>query len=171
MVYSSYHSYTNTYIQAVISCLSDHKVSENMAKIQESQLLRALEYFNLPDSMWPTGLYVRHTHGRTCDKLANQLMNTIKADFVKMAREEKCHAATIRRSYKLVYSDVSEETYLKDSVCSKGEKNLLMSSTLKSHLSELAVAECLGITLREEVSGLRVGRICQHTIIEVSVIV
>ena len=113
-----------------------------MASIQESQLLKALEYFNLPDSMWPTELYVRHTHGRTCEKLANQLMITIKADLVKMAQQERCHAATIISSYRLVYSDRSREMHLTASVCSKGERELLISSTLKSHLSKLAAAEC-----------------------------
>ena len=148
------------YVQAVITCLSDHKLVafENMAKIEESELLKAhspqLEYFNLPDSMWPTGLYVRHTHGRTCDKLARQLMITIKADFVKMAQQEKCHAATMRTSYRLVYSDISREMYLKDSACAKGERAVLISSTLRSHLSELAKAECLGITLQEETTGM-----------------
>ena len=69
-------------LQAVISCLSDYKAHEAIAKIEEGQLVQALEYFNLPDSMWPTGLYVRHTHGKACDKLANQLMITIKADLM-----------------------------------------------------------------------------------------
>ena len=76
--------FTNTHIQlqAVISCLSDDKTHEAIAKIEEGQLVQALEYFNLPDSMWPTGLYVRHTHRKACDKLANQLMITIKANLM-----------------------------------------------------------------------------------------
>ena len=148
-MYSSYYP-TNTYVQAVISCLSDHKASENMAKIQESQLLKALEYFNLPDSMWPTGLYVRHTHGRACDKLANQLMITIKADFMKMAQQDRCHAATISRGYRLVCGDGCQDMYLTDSECSNGEKEASISSTLKSRLGELAAAECLGISFSDK---------------------
>ncbi|KAL0032692.1 hypothetical protein WJX79_003698 [Trebouxia sp. C0005] len=40
-------------LQAVIGCFSRHKAPGDMAKVQESQLLQALEYFNIPGSMWP----------------------------------------------------------------------------------------------------------------------
>lgn len=75
----------HTCAQAVIGRLSGHK---DMANIQESQQLQALEYFNLPEPMWPLGLYIKHTHGVKCDKVAKQLMTTIKADFLKMAKED-----------------------------------------------------------------------------------
>ena len=152
MLHSSYYSYTNTYIQAVISCLSDHKASEHMAKIQESQLLKALEYFNLPDSMYPTKIYVRHTHGRTCDKLANQMMITIKAAFVKMAQRERDHmtAATYSRSYKLVYNTDSQDMYLQVAdIYNIKETSILINNTLKSHLRALAAAECLAIAFED----------------------
>lgn len=96
LMYSSYNPWTNPYIRAVISCLSRHKAS-NMAKIQESQLRQALEYFNLPESIWPTGLHVRHTHGKACDKLADDLTITIKDEFTRMAQQDRCDEATISR--------------------------------------------------------------------------
>ncbi|KAA6420871.1 MAG: hypothetical protein FRX49_09260 [Trebouxia sp. A1-2] len=68
-----------------------------MAKIQESQLRQALEYFNLPESIWPTGLHVRHTHGKACDKLADDLTITIKDEFTRMAQQDRCDEATISR--------------------------------------------------------------------------
>lgn len=98
--------------QAVISCLSDQKVYETLVKIEEGYLIQALEYFDLPDSMWPTGLYVKHTHGKACDKLANQLMITIKADMMKKAQQDRCHAAVMSVGYTLVYSDGCQDIHL-----------------------------------------------------------
>ncbi len=133
------------HIHAVISCLSDRKVYETLAKIEEGQLIQALEYFNLSDSMWPTGLHVKHTHGKACDKLANQLMITIKADMMKKAQQDRCHAAVISIGYRLVYSDGCQAIHFANSEPSDGEGEASISNALQSRLIKLAAAESLEI--------------------------
>ena len=129
------HRHLHTCTQAVISCLSGLK---DVAKIQESLLLQALEYFNLPESMWPLGLYIRHTHMMKCDKVAKQLMTTIKADFSKMAKQDTwCAAAFTKRYY--VYEN-EHGLYLD---APRGAASSSISEPLKCRLRDLAAAECL----------------------------
>ena len=85
--------------QAVIGCFSVHKARGSMANIQEGQLLQALEYFNLPEFMWPLGLYIRHTHCLKRDEVAKQWMTTIKADSSKMAEQNTHFAVTFTKRY------------------------------------------------------------------------
>ncbi len=133
---------TLTCTQAVIGCLSGHKARENMANIQESQLLQALEYFNLPESMWPLGLYIRHTHELECDKVAKQMMTIIKADFSKMARQDTRCAASFIKNYS-VYD--SEHGLCLDAPCHVDNGLSSISEPLKCRLKDLAAAECLAI--------------------------
>jgi hypothetical protein len=130
----------HTCIQAVISCFSGDKAHGNMAKIQESQLLQALEYFNLPESMWPLGLYIKHTYELQCNMAAKRFMTTIKADFTLMARQETLEAAAFTKCYCMcdsehgLYLDVSHR---------KGNGLSNIVEPLKSRLRDLAAAECM----------------------------
>ena len=136
---------TYTCTQVVIGCLSGHNVRESMAGIQENQLLQALEYFNLPESMWPLGLHLRHSHCLKCDKVAKQLMTTIKTDFSKMVEQDTKYAAAFTKRYG-VYDDeqglhleaINARKRGLSSYCSTSEP-------LQWRLRDLAAAECLAI--------------------------
>ncbi len=115
-----------------------------MARIQESQLLQALEYFNLPESMWPLGLYIKHTHELKCDKVAKQMMITIKTDFSQMAKQDSRCAAAFTKCYYVyenehgLYLDAPGPCHVDGGLSS-------ISETLKCRLRDLAAAECLAI--------------------------
>ena len=84
-------------------CFSGRAVTYLKQK-QVRQLGQALDYFNLPKSMWPAGLLFRHAQGRRLDSMASKIMATIKADFVKLAEgEQEGYVATIvgKQSYQL----------------------------------------------------------------------
>ena len=133
----------HTCTQAVISCFSGDKARGNMVKIQESQLLQALEYFNLPESMWPLGLYIRHTHELHCNQVAKHMMTTDKADFSKMAKQDSERAA-FTKSYSVYNSQ--HGLYLKAlGPCSASCGLSSISEPLKCRLRDLAAAECLAI--------------------------
>ena len=133
---------TRTCTQAVIGCLSGHNVRESMAKIQEDQLLQALEYFNLPESMWPLGLRLRHSHCLKCDLVAKQLMTIIKTDFSKMVEQDANCAAAFTKRYGVYDGEqglhLEAKKMGKNSYCS-------ISEPLKWRLRDLAAAECLAI--------------------------
>ena len=136
---------TDTCTQAVICCLSGHNVRESMAGIQENQLLQALEYFNLPESMWPLGLHLRHSHCLKCDKVAKQFMTTIKTDFSKMVEQDTKYAAAFTKRYG-VY-DGEQGLHLEAINAGKRGLSSYCSTRepLEWRLRDLAAAECLAI--------------------------
>lgn len=149
----------------MIGCLSGHNVREGMAKIQGNQLLQALDYFNLPESMWPLGLYLRHSHCLKGDKVAKQLMTTIKTDFSKMVEQDTNYAAAFTKRYG-VY-DGRQGLHLEAINAGKrGLSNCSISEPLEWRLRDLAAAECLAIEF-ESCSGVN-GQVYSQTSVSLS---
>lgn len=132
----------HTCAQAVIGCFSGQNAHENIAKIQKSQWLQALEYFNLPKSMWPLGLCITQTQRLKCDKVAKRMMDTIKADFSRMAKQDTLCAATFTQCYS-VYK--SEQGMYLTAESRPDARVRSISEPLRCRLRDLAAAQCLAI--------------------------
>ena len=70
-------------VQAVADCMSGNKLTESMQLLKPSQLQRALEYFNLPECMWPVGLLIPAILTTKCEVLARAMMNIITTDLIR----------------------------------------------------------------------------------------
>ena len=129
------------FLQVVMACISGDKCKESMGKVTDQQLRQALEYFNLPDCMWPTGLYIIHTQETKCDKVANQLMASIKADMRQLVAEDRSCASNFSKNYRLY--DGRHDLSLQW----RGESaHIEFSQALKGRLKVLAAAERLGLS-------------------------
>ena len=110
-----------------------------MGKISGHQLSQALEYVNLPECMWPTGMYIIHTLTVKYDKVAKQIMATVKDDMKKLVANDTDYAAIFTKTYHLHDGPhgLSLEQY---PYASKK-----ISKALESRLTDLAAAECLDV--------------------------
>lgn len=86
-----------TILQAVAGCYS--KSGSKYGCVSPSDMIQALEYFNLPDDMWPCGLLLQHRVTARYDMWAADIMRVVNADLLKHAN---C----------LTTSDTSYEYYL-----------------------------------------------------------
>lgn len=121
-----------------MACISGSKRKESVGKVTDHQLRQALEYFNLPECMWPTGLYIIHTQEIKCDKVANELMATIKAAMKKLVGNERHCASTLTVCYTLNNGEhgLSLKRFAQST-------QIQFSPALKSRLTALAATECL----------------------------
>lgn len=73
------------YIQVVADCFL--KSGQKPGPVAPGEVLKALDYFNIPENLWPEGLIAVAAVGTKYDCIANQLMNTIKSDIVALAKD------------------------------------------------------------------------------------
>ena len=62
------------------------KSGQKHEPVPPGDVLKALEYFNIPEALWPEGLIAMAAIGPKYDLIANQLMNTIKSQIVAIAK-------------------------------------------------------------------------------------
>ena len=123
---------------------------ENLKQKEVWQLAQALDYFNLPKSMWPAGLLVRHVQGRQLDSLASNFMATIKADFVELAEREQeddraCWRCTIiSREYQLFNDKPPAGIHLRSGGYDR--KGISFDQPLRDRLTALAAREFLKVS-------------------------
>lgn len=110
-----------------------------MGKVSGHQLSQALEYFNLPECMWPTGMYIIRTLTVKYDKVAKPLMATIKDDMKRLVANDTDYAGIFTKKYYLQDGPhgLSLEQY--------PYANIKISKALERRLTDLAAAECLDI--------------------------
>ncbi|KAL0041188.1 hypothetical protein WJX77_007987 [Trebouxia sp. C0004] len=117
-----------------------------MAEVQESQLLQALEYFNLPESLWPLGLYIRRIQELKCDKVATQMMTKIKADFLQLAKQDSQSWCTRNFIKRYSVNDSEDGLYLGTGPSFGSSVRLSqISELLKDCLRDLAAIEFLSL--------------------------
>ncbi len=71
-----------TFLQAVAGCYSRSGCKQGC--VSPSDMIQALEYFNLPEDMWPCGLFLHRVIAR-CDTWAGDIMRAVHADLLKHA--------------------------------------------------------------------------------------
>ena len=136
-------------------CFSGRTV-ENLKQQEGWQLSQALDYFNLPKSMWPTGLLVRHAQSRRLDSLASKLIATIKTDFAKLA-EENQELPDSRAIISMQYQLESKPGCPSAGICLMPIRclercktsRLLFEKPLRDRLTVLAAAEFLSIAFAD----------------------
>lgn len=143
-------------------CFSGKPV-ENLKEQEGWQLSQALDYFNLPEVMWPTGLLVRHAQSRRLDSLASKLIATIKTDFFKLARKkQEDSGAIISKMYQLESKPYAGICLMPNS--GPGPEALLpFEKPLRDRLTVLAAAEFLSVsftTIYQPVKYLTVSVDC-----------
>lgn len=75
------------------------------------ELLKALDYFIIPDTLWPVGLVVMAAICQGYDANAHHIMATIKSDYLSLAQEDKqWHEYNTRRIYH-IGKDYSEHGF------------------------------------------------------------
>ena len=123
-----------------MACVSGNKCKATAKKVTNEQLSQALEYFNLPEYMWPTGLNIIHTQGIKYDKVASQLMATIKAEIKQLVASDRECAASFTNTYYLHDGPTGLYLWQHDAFCCNK-----ISQALQSRLQDLAAAECLDV--------------------------
>lgn len=73
------------YVQVVADCFL--KSGQKPGPVAAGEVLKALDYFNIPEKLWPEGLLAMAAVGTKYDLIADQLMNTIKSDIVALAKD------------------------------------------------------------------------------------
>ena len=73
------------YVQVVADCFLQS--GQKPGPVAPGEVLKALDYFNIPENLWPEGLIAMAAVGTKYDLIANQLMNTIKSDVVALAKD------------------------------------------------------------------------------------
>ena len=125
-----------------MACMAGHKLKDGLGDITKLKMCQALDYFNLPECMWPTGMYIINTLRLKYDMLANQFMATIQADIKQLVANDRSYASVFTKSYYL-YERL-------DSLSLEARRyrhsHMDFSQALKSRLKALAAAECLEIT-------------------------
>ena len=124
-----------------MGCISGHKCKEGMGNVTNDQLTQALEYFNLPEFMWPIGLYIRHSQTVKYDKVANRLMDAIKADMKQLVANDTDCASVFTQTY---YMYLKEGSLCLDA-CTYNQYPREITQALKNRLTVLAAAECLQV--------------------------
>ena len=64
------------------------KSGQKRKPVAPGDVIKALEYFNIPENLWPEGLIAMAAMSTKFDLMANQLMNTIKSEIVAMAKSK-----------------------------------------------------------------------------------
>ena len=134
-----------------MACISGRKCKENVGTITDHQLRQALEYFNLPECMWPTGLYIIHTHEIKCDKVANELMAAITAAMKKLVANDRHCASSFTKTYN---SNDGEHGLSLQRFAQSTQ--IQFSPALKSRLTALAATECLQISFEPSFKHVQV---------------
>lgn len=125
-------------LQAVVECYSRSGCKQ--VCVSPSDMIQALEYFNLPDDMWPCGLLLHRVTARY-DTWAADIMRAVSADLLKHAN---C----------LTTSDTTYEYYMTQdergiSLCDKYHANIItdvyMPDLLVTRLDRLAKAQYVSI--------------------------
>jgi len=72
-------------LQAVTKCLSG--VEQDAKQTCPLKVITALNHFIIPRSLWPSGLALADTLKRQYDLAAESIMDTVKADFARLAKK------------------------------------------------------------------------------------
>jgi len=127
------------FLQAVAGCYSRSGCKHGC--VSPPDMIQALEYFNLPDDMWPCGLLLQYRVPARYDKWAGDIMKVVNADLLKRAN---C----------LTTSDTTYEYYMTQdehgiSLCDKYHANIItdvyMPDLLVTRLDRLAKAQYVSI--------------------------
>ena len=73
------------HLQAVADCV--RRSGRTCEDISAEQMIEALEYFNMPDSMWPEGLLAAVIERIKREALVTTIMSMINSDFGRVSRE------------------------------------------------------------------------------------
>ena len=82
------------HLQAVADCFS--RSGRTCEQISAEEMVKALEYFNMPDRMWPKGLIAAVIERNKRDALVSTIMSMIESDFGTVSRESSRYTASKR---------------------------------------------------------------------------
>lgn len=126
-----------TTLQAVANCYS--RTGVNFGFVSPSDMTQALEYFNLPDDMWPSGLLMQHRVTARYDIWAAEIMRVVNPDLLKHTN----YLSTTETSYE--YCLKQDEHGI--SLCNRKHANLIteIPALLMTRLDCLAKAQYIYI--------------------------
>ena len=122
----------------VANCLA--RSGQGSEEVSISKIFKALEYFIVPRSLWPTGLDAAAALREKHDNAAENLMVTVRADFAKIANTAKDFTAS--KKYFVIETKV--DTGVSYSVCcalTYDLRTVQLPKPLATRLERLATAE------------------------------
>jgi len=96
------------------------KTGQQQEHVSASEVVKALDDFIIPKSMWPEGLVAAADFGEKYDREANQIMNTVKIDFLAMAKDS--NTLNTQKTY-YVYTTGHHHTNSAHALCLRTYKN------------------------------------------------
>ena len=105
LVYSQRELYgTQVFDFRIVQVVADRfvKSGRKCEPIAPNDVLKALDYFNIPEELWPEGLLAMAAVGRKYDREANQIMHTIKAEMTALV--ESMDDMSTQKQYAVGYS-------------------------------------------------------------------
>ncbi len=73
-------------IQVVADCIL--KSGQKREPVSPDETLQALDYFNVPKTLWPEGLVAASIVSHKYDREAGTIMDTVKSKVVAMVKDE-----------------------------------------------------------------------------------
>ena len=144
------HSALFVILQAVACCLSGTTTADVLPiayKSRKQKLRRALEYFNIPDDLWPLGINLADELINKREKLAVQIWTLVKIELKKRAAHLGLFQSRVTAQF-MLHRQNGEMHLIEDTKTNRCLHDTLgIPEELQDRLMQLAAAEhvCLDI--------------------------